>query len=82
MYPVTVVTGTRDPDPKQLPLSPPNPSVPKHQLGWWLVEESDMDRILRGIMKYRQTDRKKMVEQFEVVRNRPEVSFKKQHNLI
>ncbi|XP_069676622.1 beta carbonic anhydrase 1 isoform X1 [Periplaneta americana] len=31
-----------------------------------------MDRILRGIMKYRQTDRKKMVEQFEVVRNRPE----------
>jgi len=40
-----------------------------------------MDRILRGIMKYRSTDRKKMVEQFEVVRNRPEVSLKKQHNL-
>lgn len=70
-----------NPDPQLLPLSPRSPTVPKHQLGWWLEDENDMDRILRGIMKYRCTDRKKMVEQFEVVRNRPEVSLKKQHNL-
>ncbi|XP_071439995.1 beta carbonic anhydrase 1 isoform X1 [Hetaerina americana] len=31
-----------------------------------------MDRILRGIMKYRVTDRKTMVEQFERVRDQPE----------
>ena len=81
MYPVGAVARTRDPWPQQLPLSPRSPSVPKHQLGWCLEDEDDMDRILRGIMKYRCTDRKKMVEQFEVVRNRPEVSLKKQHNL-
>ncbi|KAJ8891690.1 hypothetical protein PR048_004219 [Dryococelus australis] len=32
-----------------------------------------MDRILRGIMKYRHTDRKTMVSQFEKVRDHPEV---------
>ncbi|XP_049774055.1 beta carbonic anhydrase 1 [Schistocerca cancellata] len=31
-----------------------------------------MDRILRGIMKYRATDRKTMVEQFQRVRDNPE----------
>ncbi|XP_063234157.1 uncharacterized protein LOC134537538 isoform X4 [Bacillus rossius redtenbacheri] len=31
-----------------------------------------MDRILRGIMKYRHTDRKTMVAQFEKVRDHPE----------
>ncbi|VVC24333.1 Carbonic anhydrase [Cinara cedri] len=31
-----------------------------------------MDRIFRGIMKYRQTNRKKMVEQFVHVKNHPE----------
>ncbi|KAI5714668.1 hypothetical protein M8J77_003474 [Diaphorina citri] len=30
-----------------------------------------MDRIFRGIMKYRTTDKKKMVEQFVHVKNNP-----------
>lgn len=33
-----------------------------------------MDRILKGIMKYRQTDKKRMVEQFLQVKNNPTVS--------
>jgi len=32
-----------------------------------------MDRIFRGIMKYRRTNRAKMVEQFIQVKNHPEV---------
>ncbi|XP_026686618.1 uncharacterized protein LOC108253693 [Diaphorina citri] len=32
-----------------------------------------MDRIFRGIMKYRTTDKKKMVEQFVHVKNNPHV---------
>ena len=32
-----------------------------------------MDRILKGIMRYRQTDKKTMVQQFKQVKNRPEV---------
>lgn len=32
-----------------------------------------MDRIFRGIMKYRRTNRAKMVEQFVQVKNNPEV---------
>jgi hypothetical protein len=33
-----------------------------------------MDRIFRGIMKYRRTNRAKMVQQFVQVKNHPEVS--------
>ena len=40
-----------------------------------------MDRILKGILKYRQTFRKGMVEEFKRVADRPEVSFFS-HNLI
>lgn len=38
-----------------------------------------MERILRGIMKYRRTDRKTMVEQFQQVRDSPVVSLLKQN---
>lgn len=41
-----------------------------------------MDRILRGIMKYRRTDRKTMVEQFQQVRDNPKVSVKLDINII
>lgn len=40
-----------------------------------------MDRILRGIMKYRRTDRKTMVEQFQQVRDNPKVSSKSDINI-
>lgn len=40
------------------------------------AEPTDMDRIFRGIMKYRRTNRTKMVEQFVQVKNNPQVSSK------
>lgn len=34
-----------------------------------------MDRIIKGIMKYRQCHREGMVKQFKQVKDHPEVSF-------
>lgn len=36
-------------------------------------DRTEMDRIFRGIMKYRRTNRTKMVEQFVQVKNNPQV---------
>lgn len=41
-----------------------------------------MERILRGIMRYRNTTREQMVREFQKVRDNPEVSYnKKYYNL-
>lgn len=40
-----------------------------------------MERILRGIMRYRNTTREQMVREFQKVRDNPEVSVKAKCNM-
>lgn len=46
------------------------------------IAPTAMDRIFRGIMKYRQTNRKQMVEQFVHVKNHPEVRHRESSDRI
>lgn len=47
----------------------------RYSANWTTHTCLKMDRILRGIMKYRQCHREGMVKQFEQVRDNPEVSL-------
>lgn len=42
-----------------------------HNMIYVLILDYEMDRILRGIMRYRNTTRASMVKEFEQVRDNP-----------